>query len=439
MTHIPPMSFILKVLWVLTLFSLFGVAHAFESTDFHEATVVGIGRHIEWPVDKGSLINISNGDSIRVVDRQTRLQIFGKRLGETEIRAGKKTLTVHVMSENGATLFQRLQSNLALRRGLVVTVQGKTITVKGRLLRLDDWFHLLTIANGSGARFSFQASIPPELLLGAKAHFKSVLRQSHLPDIALEFAPSAEATVPSEPTQLKSQVERVLGPYGFKVEMSTAALSLEPMVRVRLLVAEVRKSMARTLGIQWPDSLPAQLLPTPRLNNNSPIQLSLNALEQNGMAKVLASPTLLCRSGKEARFLAGGEIPIKIVNHKTQNIVWKQYGILLKISPKADFSGRMSIAIETEVSMPDDAHKVDGIPGLLNNRIESHFDLTSSRTIVLSGLIKKEWSESTAGLPGLSDIPIIGSLFGSKTYKDNRSELMVFVTPEIALPDEVTI
>ena len=238
-------------------------AFADEDIESHESTVVGIGRTVEWPVDRGALINISNGDTIRVVDLKTRLKIIGKRLGETEVRSGQRTLSVHVMPENEATLFRRLQESLSLRRGLKVTVQGKTITISGRLLRLEDWLHLNSITNGSGARFSFKATLPPELLVSAKSRFKSILRQAHLPDIALELTPSAEATVPSEPVQLKQQVERVLGPYGFRVEVSTAALSLEPMVRVRLLVAEVRKSMARTLGVQWPDSLPAQLLPTP--------------------------------------------------------------------------------------------------------------------------------------------------------------------------------
>jgi pilus assembly protein CpaC len=139
----------------------------------------------------------------------------------------------------------------------------------------------------------------------------------------------------------------------------------------------------------------------------------------------------LCRSGKEAQFLAGGELPIKITAHKRQDVVWKKYGVLLKIKPVADFSGRMSIALETEVSTIDTSNTVDGLPGLLTNRIESHFDLKESRTIALSGLIKHQSGQSSQGLPGLSSVPILGSLFASREFRDDKTELVVFVTPEV--------
>jgi pilus assembly protein CpaC len=105
--------------------------------------------------------------------------------------------------------------------------------------------------------------------------------------------------------------------------------------------------------------------------------------------------------------------------------------VLLKIKPLVDGDGRMSIALETEVSMIDQSQVVDGIPGLLTNRIQSHFDLERSETIALSGLIKKEWGKSRSGLPALSNIPILGLLFSSEDYRENRTELVVFVTPKV--------
>ena len=67
--------------------------------------------------------------------------------------------------------------------------------------------------------------------------------------------------------------------------------------------------------------------------------MSAQFLESHGIGHVLASPNLICRSGKEAEFLAGGEIPLKIINIKMQDVVWKKYGILLKIQPQGGFSG----------------------------------------------------------------------------------------------------
>jgi len=87
------------------------------------------------------------------------------------------------------------------------------------------------------------------------------------------------------------------------------------------------------------------------------------------------------------------------MSRKTHEVVWKPYGILLKIKPLADFSGRMSIALTTEISKADFDQKVDGFPGMKTNRIETHFDLLQSRTIALSGLIKHEQIEGSEGLP----------------------------------------
>jgi pilus assembly protein CpaC len=91
----------------------------------------------------------------------------------------------------------------------------------------------------------------------------------------------------------------------------------------------------------------------------------------------------------------------------------------------------MSIYMETEVSALDPSTSVDGIPGLFTNRIQSHFDLEQSKTIVLSGLIKSDQSKVTQGIPGLSRLPILGTLFSSQDFRDNKTELLVFVTPEV--------
>ena len=162
-----------------------------------------------------------------------------------------------------------------------------------------------------------------------------------------------------------------------------------------------------------------------------------NFLEaSDGAGKVLASPNLLCRSGKEAEFFAGGEFPIKVKSFGSQDVIWKRYGVILKVKPRADAQGQMSIAIQTEVSTLDQSVAVDGVPGILANRIESHFDLRRPRTIALSGLFKHETGNSTSGLPGLARIPILGKLFGSEDWMDHKTELVIFVTPEVLPPEK---
>ncbi len=410
-----------------------------SSAQASEIRVLSIGRWTEWQAPARGGISVSNGSIVRVAEHRAKLKIVAKKIGTAEVRAGSSRLTVFVVSEPERGLFQALAEAAQDLRGLEVTMEASPspartprIHVRGRLLRWEDWLALSEAAKGRDVDYLFEAAMEKDVSETASAFFRRRLRASFLPELALQFSPAAETVLPADSADLKERVARALSGFGFRIGSSASALSLEPMVRVRLIVAEFRKSMMRKLGVQWPGTADAQVLPSLVLPGGEGLTLTVNAIEDSGLGKVLASPTLLCRSGKEALFLAGGELPIKIMNSKVRDIVWKKYGVLLKIKPKADFTGRMSIAIETEVSTLDAANAVDGIPGLLANRIESHFDLASSRTIVLSGLLKQEWSETISGLPGLARLPVLGPLFSSRDFRDNRTELAVFVTPEIA-------
>ena len=418
-----------SLLCTLAFFSFsFSVARAADVSD----VVVAPGLFTDIEAPRGVHVNVGNGGLIRVVDRGHRLRITGRKMGVTQIRIGEQDIRVSVVKEPIANLFEKFERVIRKKRGLILRFENQTLWVRGRLLRWEDWQDLAELSTNAGAAYRFGADVDPVMSAQIQAALKAQLRKASLPETTLEIKPTATALVPTEPVELSKRIAEVLNPYGFKVETSTAALSLEPLVRVRIVVAELRKDRMLQYGIKWPSAVHAQLLPSPKISDSELIDLDITALESNGFGKVLASPTLLCRSGKEAKFFAGGEIPIKLATYKSSQVVWKQYGVVLKIKPLADFSGRMSIALETEVSGLDTSHAVEGTPGITTNRIESHFDLASSRTIALSGLIKKESSENSSGLPGLGNLPILGPLFAGKGFQENRTELVVFVTPEVA-------
>ena len=256
-----------------------------------------------------------------------------------------------------------------------------------------------------------------------------ILNSQGLPMQNLLFRGSIQALI-ADKSEFHTALTDTLHSFGIVVNKSKDNIDISPLIKVQITVAEVRKGSLLSYGVDWPNSYSAQILPKV-FGGEDAQSINFRFLESQGLAKVLASPNILCRSGKEANFLAGGEIPIKIINYKTQDVIWKQYGIVLKVQPRADLSGKMSIALESEVSSLDDAHAVDGVPGILTNKIQSTFDLSETRTIALSGLIKSEQSHKSQGLPGLSHIPILGDLFASKDFQENRTELVVFVRPEI--------
>ena len=392
---------------------------------------LSIGRSTLWPVGRGTPITVSNGAVVRANDLGSTVKITALKLGHAVIKAGEKSLEVAVLPEAGYRAYEALNAATEGRRGLRLDFDSGSLAIRGTLLRWSDWSEIADLSrNVSENAFRFEATIEPSLREQVAAELNKRITKAGLAPIDFSFEPAVVAHVPLEPKDLRERASRVLAPFGIQAIASSGVVSLEPLVRVKILVAEFRKKAMSRIGMQWPAAVDAQLLPS---LNAAPggLALSMNALESNGLGKILASPTLLCRSGKEAEFLAGGEFPIKVSNYKSHEVIWKQYGVLLKIQPLADRAGRMSIGITTEVSMIDSTQTVDGIPGLLTNRIQTHFDLSSPRTIALSGLIKKEWGEAIEGLPGLSKLPILGPLFGSRDYRDQETELVVFVTPEI--------
>ncbi len=306
------------------------------------------------------------------------------------------------------------------------------IRVRGHLLRWVDWENLYRACQNSECDYTVELTMNESLRVFAQKKIATLFEQHGLPPQNLMFDRQIQALV-SDKGETSIRTSRLLKALGIRPIETETNVDLAPMVRVQITVAEVRKDETLDYGIQWPSSYAAQILPRYGAGNMAQY-LDVHFLEKKGLAKVLASPNILCRSGKEANFFAGGEFPIKILNYKVQDVVWKKYGIVLNVKPKADFSGKMSISIETEVSSIDKSQSVDGVPGLFTNKIQSHFELNGPRTIALSGLIKSEQSENGEGLPGLSRIPIFGALFGSKEFRDNRTELVVFVKPEVISP-----
>jgi pilus assembly protein CpaC len=155
----------------------------------------------------------------------------------------------------------------------------------------------------------------------------------------------------------------------------------------------------------------------------------------NGDAGVLASPELATRSGGEAKFLAGGQVPLPVTSPTGQiSVTFKDYGIKLNVMPVVDDNNLIQAKLETEVSSIDPSVRVQGIPGFLTRSTSSDINLKSGQTIVLSGLVNQDLSNNINKFPWLGDVPILGVFFKSKNFQANRSDLVMFVTPTVVDP-----
>jgi Flp pilus assembly secretin CpaC len=169
----------------------------------------------------------------------------------------------------------------------------------------------------------------------------------------------------------------------------------------------------------------------------------IRALQQQGALRALAEPNLIAMDGEQASFLAGGEYPVPIVQgsgsgNNTVTIVFKEYGVRLNFKPTIIDEDHIRLELEPEVSTLDFANGVKFagflIPGVRTRRAKTGVELRDGQSFALAGLLDNSETQTLSKVPGLGDIPILGSLFRSKQFQKNESELMFIVTAQVVKP-----
>jgi pilus assembly protein CpaC len=181
---------------------------------------------------------------------------------------------------------------------------------------------------------------------------------------------------------------------------------------------------------------------------------SIEAFERAGLLRVLAEPNLTAISGEAARFLAGGEFPVPVNSEDGQiSVEFKPFGVGLAFTPIVMSGGRISLKVATEVSELTSEGAIstgdtpirnqDGtttvirginIPALQVRRAETTLEMSSGSSIVLAGLIQERTRHALEGVPGVMNTPILGSLFRSRDFVNNETELVIIVTPYLVRP-----
>jgi len=168
----------------------------------------------------------------------------------------------------------------------------------------------------------------------------------------------------------------------------------------------------------------------------------IRALQQRGLFRSLAEPSLLAASGDSASFLAGGEFPYPVLQGGTASnavtIQFKEFGIRLDFKPTITNSGMIRLEVRPEVSQLDFANavQISGflIPSLLTRRAGTTVELADGQTFAIAGLVDNSMTKAVTKIPILGDIPILGYLFRSEEFRRNRTELLVLVTPHLVGP-----
>lgn len=241
----------------------------------------------------------------------------------------------------------------------------------------------------------------------------------------------------------------------------TPKVSLQAMILLDVQVVEVRRDDLMNVGIAWDPTAEGPFYEViGRVNGASnfekagsffgfgfvqgsdplepltEIGSTINLLQTKGVARVLAQPKLVTKSGSKAEFLAGGEIPIPVRGSEGEiTVEFKQVGVILDFSPVADPDGFIATKINVEVSAVDDSVSVLGIPGFTSRKTNMEMNVQAGQTMVISGMLQAEDSKAVEKVPGLGSIPIIGELFKSRKFQEKSTELVIFVTPYLVDPD----
>jgi pilus assembly protein CpaC len=165
---------------------------------------------------------------------------------------------------------------------------------------------------------------------------------------------------------------------------------------------------------------------------------ALDLNENKGLVTTLAEPTLTALSGETASFLAGGEFPIVSSSLNGTTIEFKQYGVSLAFTPTVLEGGRISMRVRPEVSelSSEGAIQLNGfrVPSLTTRRAETTVELGSGQSFMIGGLLRNGGNNSVERTPGLGNLPIIGALFRSNSFRRNETELVIVVTPFLVRP-----
>ena len=175
-------------------------------------------------------------------------------------------------------------------------------------------------------------------------------------------------------------------------------------------------------------------------NSNFPggVQAALNLLDQYGNTKVVANPHIAALDNQKATIKAGNRIPVNqqtIVGNTTNAVTTtSQYidtGVLLQVIPHINEGGLVTLDVQAEVSSPGTPDVAGGAPPIDTRSVQTLLSVPSGQTMVMGGLIQDTKGNTNNGLPLLNRIPIIGGLFGTEQMTNNRSELVLFITPRV--------
>lgn len=404
---------------------------------------------LDIPTDASDILvgNPSVADAVMRTPR--RVYLFGKQVGETNIfifdANQKQVADINLIIERDVTGLEAYLKRFIPTSKITVELLNDNVVLSGNVETPMDASRAVSLAQvfvGGGEATTGQYS---QTAVGGSAQGGATIDN-----------PDSE--------RRESKIVNLL------------SISGEDQVTLKVTVAEVSRAVMKQLGVNLSASGTSNSISWGAVSDNpyglgkplsgsgfsistSALDASINAMEQAGVMKTLAEPTLTAISGEKATFRVGGDYNIVSNSSsgdggKTEYSIEKvEYGIGLEFQPVVLSAGRISLKIRTQVSEPtlegsvstsggstdDDSGSKSYTPGsnILSIRkrlADTTVELPSGGSMMIAGLVRDDVRQAVSGYPGLSKIPVLGTLFRSRDFVRNETELVIIVTPYLVRP-----
>jgi pilus assembly protein CpaC len=421
-----------------------GVAQTTETEK--SPVILGIGEQRLWALPEGIAKFAVGGPAIRAASVQAKtLVIRGAGVGTADLRVWKQDGT----TEHRTFQVERVPPSLGLPAALVRGLSGLQETevwawAQGGIILRGEIQSLAEAARVHGLAQLYPKEIHDETQPSASLVH---LGQSRLGDWLLAHPELSSLTcerqgrdlwvrghvaTPMRAASLRKQLVSLYPPVLLELDSLPDS---DPTVHFQVFLLEVKKNRLRSLGLDWPVTQESAFRVTSSsLQEALNLDVALQALEADGAVRILSNPELVVRAPGEAELFAGGELPVSTRTRVSSQLNWKNFGLTLRLKVGQSAGARVRLEIWTEVSHLDPSISRGETPGIQANRMRTQVDARYGSPLLLSGLLQDHWRRNARGLPWLRDLPILGALFGSEDFIEERSELVAVLLPRSAPP-----
>ena len=397
-----------------------------------------IGSALDLSIGKSSLmrmpsaiqrISVGNPQIVDIsVINPLQLYMLGKNYGSTNLMIWRKDGTTMVVDVNVNIDAERMERKL---RTLMPDETGIRVHPAADSV-------ILTGVVSSASRVKYAEDI-------ANAYIREIGRGLAIPVVAGDARVAAGSAVSVSST----------GGGGGKV-VNLLRVSQGQQVMLEVKVAEVSKVLLERLGVNFGATATTAGVTYGILSNlfsgngvfsitaENGNSLRVDANKSETLVKVLAEPNIIAISGQEASFLAGGRLFIPVYSStgagSTVTLEEREYGVGVKFTPTVLDGGRINLKVAPEVSDigKGTSFKVNSaetvLPNFTTNRVQTTVQLMDGQSLAVAGLIKNNINEAVSRVPVLGELPILGALFRSSEFQNNRTELVFLITPHLVKP-----